>query len=66
MNKYVVGIYSCFEGELNLVKVEANNEADAIRLGIGDQDDEEVAGMDADDLREFYYNCDMSVEVMQI
>lgn len=66
MNKYVVGIYDCFDGELRLVKVEADNEADAIRLGTGDQENEEVAGMSVYDLQVFYNNCDMSVEVMQI
>lgn len=66
MNKYVVGIYDCFDGELRLVKVEASSDADAIRLGVGDQENKEVAGMSVYDLQVFYNNCDMSVEVMQI
>lgn len=66
MNKYVVGVYENFDGELRLVKVEADNEADAIRLGAGDQENEEVAGMSVYDLQIFYNNCDMSVEVIQV
>lgn len=52
--------------KLRLVKVEADNDADAVRLGIGDQYNEEVAEMSVYDLQVFYNNCDMNVEVMQV